>query len=83
MLRKIANFIDIKFLHVCVENTSNFVIKIWEMAEKIKTDVDRLLLVSKLENTSILAKYIQKCFLSKLKIVYLCPFLSSLSFPKF
>ena len=32
------------------------------MAEKIKTNVDRLLLVSKSEKSSILAKYIGKFF---------------------
>ena len=42
MLRKLANLIDFRFLHVCV-----FLFKICEMVEKIKTDVYRLLLVSK------------------------------------
>ena len=36
----------VQFLHVCVQNRKNFIIKNWEMVEKIKTDVDRLLLVS-------------------------------------
>ena len=51
----------------------------------MKTDVDRLLLISKLENTSILAKYFRNDFfsLSKPKVVYLRPFLSFLLFLKF
>ena len=54
------------------------------MAKKIKTDVDRLLLVSKLKKRSIIAKYIGIFFsLSKPKVVYLRPILSSLPFPKF
>ena len=54
------------------------------MVEKIKTDVDRLLLVKKLKNSSILEKYIGKfCSLSKPKVVNLRPFLSFLLFPKF
>ena len=54
------------------------------MVEKIKKDADRLLLVSKLKKRSILAKYIGNFFsLSKSKVVYLCPFLSSLPFLNF
>ena len=45
ILGKLANFIDFKYLHVCVQNTLNSDFKICEMAEKIKTDVDRQLLV--------------------------------------
>ena len=41
ILGKLANFIDFKFLHVYVQNTYNFDSEIWEMAERIKTDVDR------------------------------------------
>ena len=54
------------------------------MVEKIKTDVDRLLLVSKLQKSSILAKYIGT-FVSLLKsnVVNLHPFLSSLKFLNF
>ena len=36
----------------------NFVLKLWEIVEKMKTGVDRLLLVSKMKNSSILEKYI-------------------------
>ena len=36
-----ANFIDFNFLHVYVQNTYNSDFKIWEMVERIKTDVDR------------------------------------------
>ena len=54
------------------------------MVEKIKTDVDRLLLVLKLKKSSILSKYIGIFFsFLKAKVVYLRPFLSSLPFPKF
>ena len=53
------------------------------MAKKIKTGVDRLLLVPKLKKSSILAKNIVKfLFIDKKKLVYLRPFLSSLPFPK-
>ena len=34
--------------------------KIWEIAEKIKKDVDRSLLVSKMKKSLILAKYTEK-----------------------
>ena len=40
ILRKLANFIDFKFLHIYVENKWYFLFKIWEMVEKINTDVD-------------------------------------------
>ena len=53
ILRKLANLIDFRFLHVCVQSAYNFVSKISGMLEKIKTDVDRLLLVSKLKKISI------------------------------
>ena len=54
------------------------------MVSKIKTDVDRLLFVSKTKKSSILAKYIKFCFvLLKPKVVYLRPFLFSLAFAKF
>ena len=43
--RKLVNFIDSGFLHVCFQSTKNLFFKIWDMVEKIKTDVDRLLLV--------------------------------------
>ena len=58
-LRKSANFIDFKFLHVCVQNTLHFDLKILEMVNKIKKDVDKLLLVSKMKKSSILVKYIE------------------------
>ena len=34
----------VQFLHVYAQNILNFVYNVWEMIEKIKTDVDRLLL---------------------------------------
>ena len=36
---------------------SNFVFKFWEIVEKMKTGVDRLLLNSKMNKSSILGKY--------------------------
>ena len=36
---------DFKFLHVCAQNTYNSDYKIWEMIEKIKSDVNRRRLV--------------------------------------
>ena len=53
------------------------------MVEKIKTNVDGLLLVQKIEKSSILAKSMENIFsLSQPKVVYLRPF-SSLPFSKF
>ena len=54
------------------------------MVDKIKTDVDTLHLVSKMKKSSI-SKNISTIFfsLSKPKVVYLRPFLSSLPFPNF
>ena len=54
------------------------------MVEKMKTDVDRQDLVSKMKKSSIL-QIIWKFFflLLKQKVVYLFPFSSSLPFPKF
>ena len=50
----------------------------------METGVARLFLVSKMKKSSILGKYIGNCLLlSKPKVVYLRPFLSSLPFPKF
>ena len=62
----------------------NFFLKIWEMLEKMKTDVDRLLLILTLEKT--FPKYfVWLNFVSfpKPDVVYLRPFLTSLQFPKF
>ena len=39
--RKVANFNDFNFLHICAQITKNFNFKIWESVEKIKTVVDR------------------------------------------
>ena len=62
----------------------NFFPKIWGMVEKIKTNVVRLLLVSKMKKSSIQAKYMENFFsYSKPKVVYLHPVSSSLEFPKF
>ena len=49
----------------------NFVFKIWEIIEKLKTDVDRLNLVSKMTESSI-SQNILEIFLplSKPKVVY-------------
>ena len=57
---------------------------IWVMVEKIKMDVDRLLLVSKLKKgfRYILLK-LDFFSTSNSKVVHLRPFLSSLSFTKF
>ena len=57
IIRKLVNFIDFRFLHVYVRTTWKVVFKIWEIVKKIKMDVDRLLLVSKIKKSSILAKY--------------------------
>ena len=54
------------------------------MAEKIKTDVDRLLLISKLKKSFRHILLNLKLFpILKSKVVYLRPFLFSLPFPKF
>ena len=54
------------------------------MVEKIKTDVDRLLLDLKFKKSSILAKYIGIfCSFSKPEVLYLRPFVSFLPFHKF
>ena len=58
-VKKLANFTDFRFLHVCVQSTQNFIFKIWEMVVKIKRDVNRLLLGSKFKKSLILAKYIE------------------------
>ena len=72
ILRKLANFLDFVFLHICVQSASNFVFKLCEIVEKMKTGVDRLLFVSKMKISSILGKYIEKfCLISKPKVVYL------------
>ena len=58
----------------------------FQNSEKDREDKNgrRLLLVSKMYKSSILAKYIGNLFsLSKLKVVYLHSFLSSLPFHKF
>ena len=53
ILRKLANLIDFRFLDVYVQNKYKFDFKIWQMVEKIKTDVDGLL-VWKMKESSIL-----------------------------
>ena len=61
-----------------------FFSKILEMAEKIKTDVNRLLMVSKMKKSSISQNILTNfCLWSIPKVVYLRPFLSSLPFSKF
>ena len=47
----------VQFLHVWVQNTYNFDPKIWEFVEKIKTDVDRLLLVLIMKKNVRYAKF--------------------------
>ena len=62
----------------------NVVFKILEIVEKLKTDVDRLHLVSKMKKSSISQNILEIFFpLSKSKAVYRCPFLSLLTFLKF
>ena len=62
ILRKLANFIDFRFLHVCVQNTWDFVFKIYKIVKKIKTNVGRLLSISKMTKGSILAKCMEHFF---------------------
>ena len=84
ILKKLANFIDFRFLHLCIQSTLNFVFKLWEIVEKMKTGADRLPLVSKMKKSSIIRKYIANFYLlSKLIVVYLRPFLTSLLCHKF
>ena len=53
-----------------VSKVHTFFLKIWKILRKIKTDVDRLLLVSKLKKSSTLAKYIGYFFSpSKQKVI--------------
>ena len=61
-----------------VPNSLNFVFKIWEMAEKIETGVDRLILVLIIKKCSpkILLK-INFFLFFKLKVVYLPVFIFS------
>ena len=84
ILEKLSNFIDFKaskclclmYIKFSFQNLGN--------GREDKTDVDRLLLVTKLKKSSMLTKYIDFFFSqSKPKVAYLRPFLSSLSFPKF
>ena len=35
------NFIDFRLLHFYAQNKENFVLKIWEISEMVKTGVDR------------------------------------------
>ena len=57
---------------------------IWEMAKKIKTDVDRLLLILPMKkNFPICFAKIELSSISKPKVIYLRPFLSLPPFPKF
>ena len=73
----------VQFLHVCVQNTWAFVFKICQMVEKIKTDVDKLLLILKMKkNFQYILVKLNFISISKPKVVYLRPFLSSLPLPK-
>ena len=56
-------------LRVCVQNTWNFVFKIWKMVEKIQTDVDKQLLVWKMKKSFNFTKSINTfLFLFVIKI---------------
>ena len=58
--------------------------KIWEVVMKIKTDVNRLLLVLTMKkNFRYILIKLNFFSISKPNVVYLCPFLSSLPFLKF
>ena len=54
-------FIDFRFLHVCFQSRKK-VSKFSGMLEKMERGVERLLSVSKLKRSSILAKYIRIFF---------------------
>ena len=62
----------------------HFVPKNWGMVKKIKTDVDRLLLVLIIKkNLQYILLKLNFFSISKPKVVYLPSFLFSLIFPKF
>ena len=72
ILGKLANLIDFRFLHVCVQNIKNLAFKIWEMIEMVKTDVDGLLLV-------LIIKKLFRYILLKLNLFFIFETKSSLS----
>ena len=74
----------VQFLHVCVENTLNFVLKLSKLVEKMITDGDRLLLVVIIKKISpqILLKLNFFLFFEP-KVVCLRPISPSLLFLKF
>ena len=81
---KYKNIDQLVMWHVCIQNTWNFLFKIRETVEKVKTDVDSLRFVLIMEQK--FPKYFVKLnFFSFLKpnVVYLLPFLTFLQFPKF
>ena len=61
----LEHFINFRFLRVYIRNTKNFVLKIWEIVGKIKTDEDRQLLVLKMIKSSVLVKFIGNFFYHK------------------
>ena len=63
----------IQFLHDCTKNTFDFVLEIWKIVEKIKTYLNRLLLVLKIKKMDNFVKLNFFSF-SKPKVVYLRPF---------
>ena len=66
MRKKLANFIDFKFLHVCLKYIIFF--KILQMVEEVKADENIELLVWKMKKSSILQN--QSNFLWKQKLMY-------------
>ena len=69
--------------YICVQNTQNFVFKIWKMAEKIKTNCGQILVLTLKVNVPINFAKIGLFSISKPKVVYLRPFVNFLPFPKF
>ena len=55
ILSKLENFIE----YVLVQNSLNFVFKIWEIVEEIKADIDRLFSDWNIKKRSILGKSIR------------------------
>ena len=62
IVRRLSNSINYRFLHVCVQNKKNFILKLLEMVEKIKTDVDNFW-VGKWEKVQFYKKF-SETFLS-------------------
>ena len=74
ILRKLANFIDFKFLNVCVQNTENFDLKIREMVKKINLKTFKTFVLKNGKKFNF-RKINGGIFLfSKAKVVYCRPF---------